>query len=146
MSNGWGQGVETMMSFEALQSQILRGTKTDACLEELRDALLGLRLVPVGAGPGRLSARKTISTYERRARTTREAGIDTCGFEPTLARLRRLPPEDTVLLYGFADSDRVFVVFMWEMQETIVGCLRVVRGNAPPSLKKQGLAQPSHTS
>jgi len=51
--------------------------------------------------------------------------------------LADLPAQETVLLCSFSGKERVFTVFVREKDDDIVGCIGVLRGAPPPTLKEQ---------
>jgi hypothetical protein len=129
-----------MVSFASLSTRIVLDPAGDQCLLELQEALKSASVSPILPGPGALSAHEVRATYDIRARTTAAAGIESCGFETTLLRLANLAAQDTVLLFGFSGHERLFTVFVRQQDETIVGCVRILRGDPAPPLTEQGLA------
>lgn len=109
------------------------------CVAEWRRLLDSEQLKFLGSGSG--SAQALHATFSLREKTTRAAGIASCGFAATLQQLGRLAPSTEVVTFAFkSQNGPLLVLFMTSEAPRLVGCVRVQRGEPPPTLKDQGLA------
>ena len=112
-----------MVTFDEVKQLVRTATPTTSSLAELGGA-------PAGEfeelGPGGMSAREAVGTFEIRQRTAAAAGISVDGLAETLATLRELDRDATVLLFHFSGSTRLFTVFVGA-DSRLLGCVRVTR-------------------
>jgi hypothetical protein len=115
-----------MNDFEAVKSLVCSSPATNRCLQELQrlfasDGTLN-ELLKV-----RHSVREARSTYQIRAETAQQAGVDIWGMQDLLDRLAELEMACTVWVFHYETSSRLFSVFVLEDDGSIVGCVSVPR-------------------
>lgn len=103
------------------------GKSRSATGSELYLAFAAGEIAPVGPRPGSERAKSLYATFALREKTSAAAGLSKSGFESTLRALRRLAPDERVLLYHFSGSEKVFTVFIREAGARVIGCIRVDR-------------------
>src|SRR5947209_7498348 len=97
-----GRGVRAIMTFEELVQIIADHRNDGECIQECYEAVAQNLLRPVGerfwGSKDGLRASSHLAIWQRRERTTWEAGIPTLGFETALQNLAARSPDERLLL------------------------------------------------
>jgi hypothetical protein len=116
---------------EIFENLMLFHSATDACVAECA-AMLTRNLVAIIDGcPGKVTVRMALQIWGPRQQSAAKAGLEACGFENTLERLSKRPPEETILEYVLKGHGATFVVFVDSNHSAIIGCIRVRGGSSP---------------
>jgi hypothetical protein len=78
-----------------------------------------------------MTASEARALFAMRRRSARAAGIETDGMDDLLRQLDELSV-DRVLIFSFSGREFVFSVFVDELNERIVGCIRISRREGMP--------------
>lgn len=122
---GSGRGY-TMMNFKDVRALVERSPKTGRAIQELHSTLRSAERVEEFSR-GTYTVSNASVTYQIRAQTAREAGVDVWGVDEFLTALGGLESSSVLLVFHFTTADRYFSVFIGADEEALVGCLSVPR-------------------
>lgn len=116
-----------MMTYEQARELIGRQNVRNDCLKECYEALCSNEVEAVHSEPGRITVQDALATFRIRMSTTKAAGATNCGFEEILLALSTRALEEPLLLFGWISETRAFSILIAESEQSIIGCIRVMR-------------------
>jgi|ERR1700741_1492104 len=122
-----------MIDYERAKQIALHASESDECLNECKAAFdAGLSLL--GPEWGRLSAQDVFGIFRLRAASAKRAGIDVHGIDQMLERVSKRESDETILIFPFVNTSRLYTIFVSESDESFIGCISVPRRFPDPDV------------